>query len=130
MIEDSKISAGSDINRRRFLASATAVASASLMPSAFQQARAQAAPRVLTFSDHEPLGGMRTRFLKDVVFPAIERESTGRLKIEDHWDGDIAAAYDALCAVNRHIAQHPMVVGHRQVPGWRLMWGWYGPRHG
>ena len=42
---------------------------------------------------------MRTRFLKDVVFPAIETESNGRLKIEDHWDGEIAAAYDALGAV-------------------------------
>jgi len=57
-------------------------------------------PRVLKFSDHEPLGGMRTRFLKDVLFPAIEAESKGRLKIEDHWDGEIAKAYDALGAVS------------------------------
>ena len=35
-----------------------------------------------------------------VVFPAIERESNGRLKIEDHWDGQVAAAYDAFGAVN------------------------------
>ena len=44
---------------------------------------------------------MRTRFLKDVVFPAIEKESNGRLKIEDNWDGKIAAAYDALGAVSK-----------------------------
>lgn len=44
---------------------------------------------------------MRTRFFRDVVFPAIERESNGRLKIEDHWDGEVAAAYDALGAVSK-----------------------------
>lgn len=56
--------------------------------------------RVLTFSDHQPSGLMRTRFLKDVLFSAIEKESNGRLKIDDHWNGDIAAAYDALDAVS------------------------------
>lgn len=59
-----------------------------------------ATPRVLNYSDHEPLGGMRTRFLKDVFFPAIERFSEGRLRIADHWDGEIAEAYDALGAVS------------------------------
>lgn len=100
MIEDSKKSGGNGISRRLFLTSMAAAAGASLLPKAVPQAMAQTAPRVLKFSDHEPLGGMRTRFLKDVVFPAIERESNGRLKIEDHWDGEIAAAYDALGAVS------------------------------
>ncbi|MTH65643.1 TRAP transporter substrate-binding protein DctP [Paracoccus shanxieyensis] len=99
MIHDRKTSGGNGVSRRLFLASATAAASASLLPGTVPQAQARAAPRVLAFSDHEPLGGMRTRFLKEVVFPAIERESNGRLKIQDHWDGDIAAAYDALGAV-------------------------------
>lgn len=100
MIEDSKKAAASSISRRLFLAAAAAVGSAAMIPNVVPQAMAQAVPRVLRFSDHEPLGGMRTRFLKDVVFPAIERESNGRLKIEDHWDGEIAAAYDALGAVS------------------------------
>lgn len=101
MIEYDKRSGGNGISRRLFMAStAGAAASASLLPSVVTQAMAQA-PRVLKFSDHEPLGGMRTRFLKDVVFPAIEKESNGRLKIEDHWNGEIAAAYDALGAVSK-----------------------------
>lgn len=62
---------------------------------------ASPSPRVLTFSDHQPSDRMRTRFLKDVLFPAIEKESSGRLKIDDHWDGEIAAAYDALGAVSK-----------------------------
>lgn len=51
---------------------------------------------VLRYSDHEPLGGMRTRFLKDVLFAAIEKESSGRLKIDDHWDSKLSTGYDAL----------------------------------
>ncbi|WP_240775732.1 hypothetical protein [Nissabacter sp. SGAir0207] len=38
----------------------------SLLPAA------ASATRTLIYSDHEPLGGMRTRFINDVLFPAIE----------------------------------------------------------
>ncbi|MFT6656780.1 MAG: TRAP-type C4-dicarboxylate transport system substrate-binding protein [Marinomonas primoryensis] len=63
----------------------------------FGTAQAQAqAPTVLQYSDHQPLNGMRMHFLNDVFFPAVERESEGRLKIETHWDGELAIAYDAL----------------------------------
>ncbi len=57
------------------------------------------AQKILRYSDHEPLGGMRTQFIKDVLFPAIEKESAGRLRVQDHWDGKLAASYDALRAV-------------------------------
>jgi len=57
------------------------------------------AQKVLKYSDHEPYGGMRTRFLKEVFFPAIEKESNGRLKIETHWNGELAIAYKAFGAV-------------------------------
>lgn len=85
------------ISRRLLLTSTAGLAASVLAP---RQAMARS-PRILRYSDHEPLGGMRTRFLKDVVFPAIERESNGRLKIEDHWNGEVAAAYDALGAVTK-----------------------------
>jgi TRAP-type C4-dicarboxylate transport system substrate-binding protein len=54
------------------------------------------AAKVLRYSDHEPLGGMRTRFLNDVFLAAVEKESQGRLSIERHWDSEIATGYDAL----------------------------------
>ena len=60
---------------------------------------AGSAQTILRYSDHEPLGGMRTKFIKEVFFPAIEKESKGRLKTETHWDGELAKAYDALGAV-------------------------------
>ena len=110
MIEDSTRSSGNGLTRRLFLGSTIgAAASASLLSNAVAQVTAPS-PRILKFSDHEPLGGMRTRFLKDVVFPAIETESNGRLKIEDHWDGEIAAAYDALGAVAKGITDIGTVV--------------------
>jgi TRAP-type C4-dicarboxylate transport system substrate-binding protein len=51
---------------------------------------------VLKYSDHQPLGQMRTSFLDEVLFPAIEKESHGRISIESHWDGELAIAYQAL----------------------------------
>ncbi len=60
-----------------------------------------AAAGTLVYSDHEPPGGMRTRFIKEVFFAAIERESGGRLKIEDHWDGELSRSYDALVNVGK-----------------------------
>lgn len=57
------------------------------------------AQKKLVYSDHEPLGNMRTTFLNDVFFPAIEKESNGRIKIEAHWGGELAIAYEAFGAV-------------------------------
>ena len=101
MTNDTHSTDRTNISRRLFLASAAGAAASMSLISAARAQQAAATPRVLKFSDHEPLGGMRTRFLKDVVFPAIERESNGRLKIEDHWNGEIAAAYDTLGAVSK-----------------------------
>lgn len=61
----------------------------------------QLRPQTLTYSDHEPLGGMRTRFINDVLFPAIAKESDGRLKIEAHWGGELSNGYDALRNVGK-----------------------------
>ncbi len=54
------------------------------------------AQKILRYSDHEPLGGMRTRFLQDVFFTAIEKESNGRLKVESRWDSTVSTGYDAM----------------------------------
>jgi TRAP-type C4-dicarboxylate transport system substrate-binding protein len=59
------------------------------------------AEKILRYTDHEPLGGMRTKFIKDVFFAAVEKESNGRLKIQPHWNGALAASYDALKVLGR-----------------------------
>ena len=63
--------------------------------------KVKTAPDVITlsYSDHEPLGNMRTKFLNDVLFPAIEKESNGRIKIAPHWNGELSISYKALLTV-------------------------------
>ncbi|WP_159566358.1 TRAP transporter substrate-binding protein DctP [Budvicia diplopodorum] len=67
-----------------------------LMLAMFLLPTTVSATTTLRYTDHEPLGGMRTRFIKDVFFTAIEKQSNGRLKIEEHWNGGLAVGYDAL----------------------------------
>ena len=50
--------------------------------------------QTLTFTDHEPLGNMRTRVTKQ-FFRLVEQESMGRIRINDHWNGEISSSYDA-----------------------------------
>lgn len=57
------------------------------------------AQTVLTYSDHEPYGNMRTRFINDVFFKNVETESNGRIKIEAHWGGEIATAHKEFEAI-------------------------------
>ncbi|MEG8134382.1 TRAP transporter substrate-binding protein DctP [Escherichia marmotae] len=59
-----------------------------------------AAEKILRYTDHEPYGGMRTQLIKEVLFAEIGKESQGRLKIEPHWNGEIAISYDALATIS------------------------------
>ena len=70
-----------------------------MLLAAFLLPATVSAQKILRYSDHEPLGGMRTKFIKEVFFAAIDKESMGRLKVEDNWDGKLAASYDALRVV-------------------------------
>jgi TRAP-type C4-dicarboxylate transport system substrate-binding protein len=72
-----------------------------LVLAAFLVPEAAADVKTLRYSDHEPLGGMRTRFIKDVFFAAVEKESHGRLKIEAHWNAELSSGYDALRTVGK-----------------------------
>ncbi len=59
------------------------------------------AQKILKYSDHESPNEMRTLFLKNVLFPAIEKESKGRIKIDAHWNGELSISYDALKKVGK-----------------------------
>ncbi len=56
---------------------------------------------VLRYSDHQSSNEMRTKFLKDVFFPAIEKESNGRIKIEAYWNGELSTSYNAMETVGK-----------------------------
>lgn len=86
----------------RFLLTVSSCSIASVFLWADNDAQAaEPTSRVLKYSDHESLGRMRTNFIKDVFFPAIEKESKGRLKINAHWDSKVAINYDALGAIGK-----------------------------
>ena len=53
-----------------------------------------AGAQTLTFTDHEPLGNMRTR-VTEQFFRLVEQESKGRIRINDHWNGELSSSYDA-----------------------------------
>lgn len=57
------------------------------------------AQTTLRYSDHEPLGNLRTRFIDTHFLAALERESKGRITVERHWNAEIATGYDALKTV-------------------------------
>ena len=53
----------------------------------------------LTYSDHEPLGNMRTTFLNEIFFKTVDEQTDGRVKIIPKWNGEISISYDALKTV-------------------------------
>lgn len=58
------------------------------------------AETVLRYTDHEPLGNMRTKVINDVFFKAIAQESQGRIRVEPHWNGELSVSYDALKTIS------------------------------
>ena len=56
------------------------------------------AQTLLRYTDHEPLGNMRTTLLRE-FFDEVQRESKGRLEISAHWNGEISSGYNALSVV-------------------------------
>ena len=52
--------------------------------------------RTLIYSDHEPLGNMRTKFLHEVFFQKIAEESKGKIQIQENWNSELSTGYDAL----------------------------------
>ncbi|MBW1697747.1 MAG: TRAP transporter substrate-binding protein DctP [Deltaproteobacteria bacterium] len=45
----------------------------------------QAKTITFKYSDHDPPGGMRTEFLKNVWLPEIEKQTGGKVKVQDFW---------------------------------------------
>ena len=50
--------------------------------------------QTLTFTDHEPMGNMRTQVTRQ-FFRLVEQESKGRIRIDHNWNGELSSSYDA-----------------------------------
>ena len=50
----------------------------------------------IKYSDHDPPGGMRPKFLSEVWFPEIVKQTEGKVKIQDFWGGALLSSQEAL----------------------------------
>lgn len=64
---------------------------------------------ILNYSDHDPPTGMRTTFLEDYWFPAIEEETDGKVKINPVFGGGLLSSSEALDGVREGIADIGLV---------------------
>lgn len=58
----------------------------------------------LRYSDHDPLGGMRTQFVNDVWLPAIEKDSDGDIEIKSFFGGVLLGSKEVLTGVGQGVA--------------------------
>lgn len=63
----------------------------------------------LTYSDHDPPGGMRTEFVKNVWIPEIEKQTGGRVKINANFGGSLLSSSEALDGAARGVADMAMI---------------------
>ena len=50
----------------------------------------------IKYSDHDPPGGMRTKFIKDVWLPEIVKQTDSKVKIQDFWGGALLGSKEIL----------------------------------
>lgn len=62
------------------------------------------AETTLKYSDHDPLGGMRTQFNKDVWLPEIEQQTGGEAKVQDFFGGALLSSKEILKGIGDGVA--------------------------
>jgi TRAP-type C4-dicarboxylate transport system substrate-binding protein len=55
------------------------------------------------YSDHDPPGGVRTNFVKNVWFPEMIRQTGNKIAIQDYWGGAMVSAPEALKAIGDNV---------------------------
>ncbi len=58
----------------------------------------------LNYSDHDPLGGMRTQFVKDVWLAEIAEQSNGEIRVRDFWGGALLSSKEVLMGIGEGVA--------------------------
>ena len=67
----------------------------------------------LNYSDHDPLGGMRTQFVKDVWLQEIVEQGDGEIHVRDFWGGALLSSKEILTGIGDGVADIGMVYpGH------------------
>ena len=58
------------------------------------------------YSDHDPPGGMRTDFLKNVWLPEIEKQTGGQVKVQDFWGGALLGSKEIFKGIGGRDHRH------------------------
>lgn len=67
----------------------------------------------MKYSDHDPPGGMRTNFIKEVWLPEIANQTNGTVKIQDFWGGALMGSKEILKGIGDGVTQMGFVYpGH------------------
>jgi TRAP-type C4-dicarboxylate transport system substrate-binding protein len=67
----------------------------------------------IKYSDHDPPGGMRTKFVKEVWLPEIVKQTNGMVTIQDFWGGALLGSKEILKGIGDGVTQMGFVYpGH------------------
>jgi len=73
----------------------------------------QAGSITIKYSDHDPPGGMRTNFVKEVWLPEIVKQTDNQVKIQDFWGGALLGSKEILNGIGDGITNMGFVYpGH------------------
>ena len=64
---------------------------------------AQAGTITIKYSDHDPPGGVRTNYVKNVWFPEMIKQTGNKITIQDYWGGAMVSAPEALKAIGDNV---------------------------
>ncbi len=64
---------------------------------------------VLKYSDHDPTGGLRTDFYKNVLFPEITKQTNGRITFQEFWGGALLSATEVLDGIGDGVTDMGMI---------------------
>jgi TRAP-type C4-dicarboxylate transport system substrate-binding protein len=59
----------------------------------------------IKYSDHDPPGGMRTKFIKEVWLDEIVKQTGGKVKVQDFWGGALMSSKEILKGIGDGVTQ-------------------------
>jgi len=85
----------------------------SLLVLIFWIAKSEAKTITFKYNDHDPPGGMRTEFIKNVFLQEVVKQTGGQLKIQDFWGGALMGSKEILKGLGAAVADMGFVYpGH------------------
>ena len=87
-------------SRRFFFRLIVALSTVLLVPALLQAQTIN-----IKYSDHDPPGGMRTKFIKEVWLDEIVKQTGGKVKVQDFWGGALMSSKEIFKGIGDGVAQ-------------------------